>query len=154
MKKAFVSLGNVVDRRSFPLVAKGRRYISLGCFPFLVMVWWRRWSEWINGTASQCQTCCSPTKLGLWDAWKHREPPHRLELQASNDHTKGAAKAHTQQAGAPPPTPRWGTIFSRCIHNAWAEVRRGFSHHSKTLCFFFWNDLGTLFSHPFHPLLL
>ena len=41
---AFVSLGRVVDRRSFPLVAKGCWDFSLGCVSSLVMVWWRRWS--------------------------------------------------------------------------------------------------------------
>ena len=41
---AFVSLDRVVDRTSFPLVAKGRRDFSVGCFSSLVMVWWRRWS--------------------------------------------------------------------------------------------------------------
>ena len=35
---AFVSLGRVVDRRSFPLVAKGRRDFSLDCVSSLVMV--------------------------------------------------------------------------------------------------------------------
>ena len=33
----------VVDKRSFPLVDKGRRDFSLGCVSSLVMVWWRRW---------------------------------------------------------------------------------------------------------------
>ena len=35
---AFVSLGRVVDRRSFPLVAKGHRDFNLGCVSFLMMV--------------------------------------------------------------------------------------------------------------------
>ena len=34
----FVSLGRVVDRRSFPLVAKGRRDFSPGCVSSLVIV--------------------------------------------------------------------------------------------------------------------
>ena len=41
---AFVSLGRAVDRRSFPLVVKGRRDLSLGCVCSLVMEGWRRWS--------------------------------------------------------------------------------------------------------------
>ena len=41
---AFVSLGRGVDRRSLPLVAKGRQVFSLGCVSSLVMVWWRKWS--------------------------------------------------------------------------------------------------------------
>ena len=40
---AFVSLGTVVDRRSFPLVAKGRGDFSIGRFCSLVMGWWKRW---------------------------------------------------------------------------------------------------------------
>ena len=35
---AFISLGRVLDRRSFPLVAKGRRDFSLGRVSSLVMV--------------------------------------------------------------------------------------------------------------------
>ena len=35
---AFVSLGRVVKRWSFPLVAKGRRDFSLGCVSSLAMV--------------------------------------------------------------------------------------------------------------------
>ena len=41
---AFVSLGRAIDRRSFPLVAKGCRDFSLSWVSSLVMVWWRRWS--------------------------------------------------------------------------------------------------------------
>ena len=28
---------------------------------------------WVHGTAGQCQTCCSPTKLCWWDVFKYRE---------------------------------------------------------------------------------
>ena len=38
----FISLCRAVDRRSFPLVAKGRQDFSLGCVSSLVMVWRRR----------------------------------------------------------------------------------------------------------------
>ena len=41
---AFVLFGRPVDRRSFPLVAKGCQDFSLGCVSSLEMVWWRRWS--------------------------------------------------------------------------------------------------------------
>ena len=67
----FVSLVRVVDRRSFPLVAKGCQKFSLGCVSFLgddVM----EEVIWVHGTAGQCQTCCSPTKLCWWDACKYR----------------------------------------------------------------------------------
>ena len=38
IQSAFVSLNRVVDIRSLPLVAKGRRDLSLGCVSSLVMV--------------------------------------------------------------------------------------------------------------------
>ena len=65
---AFVSLGRVVDRRSFPLVAKEGWDFSL--FPDNGVV---EEVIWVHGTAGQGQTCYSPTKLCWWDACKHRE---------------------------------------------------------------------------------
>ena len=83
---AFVSLGRGVDRRSFPLVAKGRWEFSLGCVSSLVMVWWRRRSG-SKATAGKSQTRCPPTKPRWRDARKHREPLHWCRLQASSDYT-------------------------------------------------------------------
>ena len=66
-----VSLGRVVDRRSFPLAAKGGRDFSLGCVSSGNGV--MEEVIWVHGMAGHCQTCCSPTKLCWWDACKHRK---------------------------------------------------------------------------------
>ena len=62
---ASVSLGRAVDSRFFPLVAKRLRlFHGDGVVEEVI---------WVHGTAGQCQTGCSPTKLCWWDACKHRE---------------------------------------------------------------------------------
>ena len=93
-QRAPVSPGRAADRRSSPPTAKGHCDSSPGHVYPPVTVRWRRRS---GSTA----LWASARPAGRPQARKHRKPPHQRGLQAFSDRTKGAAKAHTQQAGMP-----------------------------------------------------
>ena len=91
----FVLLSRVVDRRSFPLIAKGSRDFSLGCVSSLVMVWWRRWpgstARWVSARLAALLRSSAdgmPTSTGSCSngvGCKHPVIVRRLQLKLASN---------------------------------------------------------------------